>query len=981
MLNALLFLYLLHLALSSFAVVSSTFIDDAHHLDFHHALLGPPLETHTFFHRPSAHSKGSLIYTLSQRGIIGAVNPKDGNIIWRQRLQRDDLPPKGNGLLKASTISTSIISGIDRNLQAWHAIDGRLQWTRRTTGPLKAIEVVQKDDSSSVIAVHEEQPSKLLITSFELENGLEHWLYQDSSGNTPLSLVVAQDRLFHVSLQPGLLKGVKVRAFELDVATGEKKGETHLFGSEGEISSHESILFAGTIGRNPVVIWSDKAFKNIKLGSLFQSRTVSLHIGPERDETILSVKVHAHSGEETKPHFLLQFEGEKTHWAYVYHIDPATGSVSKAHKLDAMPGRGAFATSSLGSDVFFVRHSSKGVSFTSSLQPTPFQTWQTSMEPNTLVGGRAVLHAIAEVAPRGTSNHSVRSVVSTLSGEWKMIRSGEISWVRNEGIAGVLAAKFAGTASNQDLARELAIEGQYGIIPAYFHRIKRHIKDLQALMSESASLLQSLLETSGHLQGIHRTERSRGKFGFGQIVILATAAGKLAALDMGKAGKIVWTQQIVSLKPNAQWNLQNIEINGGIALVFFGQGGIVKIAVSDGTIVHRQMPNDQTTSAIEADAQTIHGQRGSSSNGSDEILHEHQNRTHDGDVITVTRSDNKTIDGWKLVDAKRLHAWSFRAPSCESIIDAVYRPADESLASIGRVLGDRNVLYKYSNPNMVLVTAKDTCHSSVSFYLLDSASGRLFFTFSHSDVDLTRPISSILSGNFIAYSSFSKSNAIEGPQHESRELVGYNLGICELYASPFLNDRGPLNTGSNSSSLQSPLSDAEDTTPLHAITQSYLVSEPISHITLTTTLQGITPSSLLFIAPNSNSVVAIPRYILDPRRPIGRDPSSSEIEEGLFRYNPAVELDPKWHLTHERQLLGLSKILTNPTNLESTSLVFAFGDVDIFGTRISPIGSFDILGKEFSKFQLILTVAALAVGTAILAPMVCMAANSITILF
>ena len=50
--------------------------------------------------------------------------------------------------------------------------------------------------------------------------------------------------------------------------------------------------------------------------------------------------------------------------------------------------------------------------------------------------------------------------------------------------------------------------------------------------------------------------------------------------------------------------------------------------------------------------------------------------------------------------------------------------------------------------------------------------------------------------------------------------------------------------------------------------------------------------------------------------------------------------------------------------------MFGFGKLDLFGSRVSPIGAFDILGKGFSKIQLVLTLAALAVGTTLVAPFV-----------
>jgi hypothetical protein len=110
-------------------------------------------------------------------------------------------------------------------------------------------------------------------------------------------------------------------------------------------------------------------------------------------------------------------------------------------------------------------------------------------------------------------------------------------------------------------------------------------------------------------------------------------------------------------------------------------------------------------------------------------------------------------------------------------------------------------------------------------------------------------------------------------------------------------------------------------------------------------------------------------HVLSARRP-HREPTPAEREEGIFKYHPYLELAGPWTLSHQRELLGIRDIVVSPTSMESTSLVFAFGDLDIFGTRVAPIGTFDVLGKGFGKLQLIGTVLATAIGTAVLAPMV-----------
>jgi hypothetical protein len=140
-------------------------------------------------------------------------------------------------------------------------------------------------------------------------------------------------------------------------------------------------------------------------------------------------------------------------------------------------------------------------------------------------------------------------------------------------------------------------------------------------------------------------------------------------------------------------------------------------------------------------------------------------------------------------------------------------------------------------------------------------------------------------------------------------------------------------------------------------------------MSVTQTRQGITSRQLLAVLADSASIIGIPRGVIDPRRPVNRDPSKNEQMEGLVRYAPVIEFDPKWQLNHAREVLGIKEVITSPAVLESTSLIFAYG-LDVFGTRLSPSFNFDMLGKDFNKFQMLATVAALAVVTFVVTPLV-----------
>ena len=75
----------------------------------------------------------------------------------------------------------------------------------------------------------------------------------------------------------------------------------------------------------------------------------------------------------------------------------------------------------------------------------------------------------------------------------------------------------------------------------------------------------------------------------------------------------------------------------------------------------------------------------------------------DGSYI-VTIGDNGQAMGWTIGQSAR-RLWTLRPSPGFKLINAVGRASHDPVASIGTVLGDRSVLYKYLSPNLVLLTA------------------------------------------------------------------------------------------------------------------------------------------------------------------------------------------------------------------------------------------------------------------------------------
>ena len=61
------------------SVVGALHADEAGVIDWHHKLIGIPLKGSTFLHKPVAGS-GALSFTLTDRDVLAALNPRDGAI-------------------------------------------------------------------------------------------------------------------------------------------------------------------------------------------------------------------------------------------------------------------------------------------------------------------------------------------------------------------------------------------------------------------------------------------------------------------------------------------------------------------------------------------------------------------------------------------------------------------------------------------------------------------------------------------------------------------------------------------------------------------------------------------------------------------------------------------------------------------------------------------------------------------------------------
>ncbi|KAF4822087.1 ER membrane protein complex subunit 1 [Colletotrichum siamense] len=953
------------LLLAASSLVGAVFVDEVGDIDYHHELIGVPQVETTFFHKPRKDDKASLLYSLSDVGVVGAVNPSNGAVVWRQFLTGNIT--NGGGHLRAAEGEDWVVSAYGNTVQAWNAMSGRSVWWTDFTGDIRDLEVMELTENGrkDVLALFEEEDGSSTLRRLNGKDGSVVFEFHDTSKTVPLQVSNNIEKIFVVSLY-GSANSYGVRVSVHDTVDGRRVDDISL-GSKGDVQTKEDLLLVGANSASPIIAWTDAAHSKLKVNVL---GTKTKQEFPLPADT-LEVAIHAPHHLQSEPHFLVHSRTKAGNKGEVYHVNIKNNAITRDHELPLLPGLGAFSTSSEGANVWFTRITEEEVILTSSSSHAILGRWPYKAGTESV----SAIHAVSEVIKKAGDNFAVRCAAVTTSDDWLLVRNGEQAWSRPEGLTGGVAAAFAEIPESEDLAKTLEAEAHSSVLSAYIHRVTRHIDDLAYLPDYLASIPQRLVSSITGAE-VSKTEGlSRDAFGFNKLVVLATRRGKLFGLDVGKHGKVIWKLDAFKIPRGSSWDVKGIFVEDAKSHVTVrGFHGEYVVAKTDTGKMVDVMPEGswaQTQAAAIVDSPSGPWLAPVGIGGAI------------GDIpaawapkqTVVVRGTNGELKGLTYINedgtAKEQVAWEFTPPAGYEIVNIATRPVHDPIASIGRVLGDRKVRYKYLNPNTIVVSTVNAAKSTLSVSLLDSVSGEVLHSTSYEGVDTDKNVECTLSENWFVCTFFGeyalKDDA--GQPQSGQSLKGYQIVVSDLYESDYANDRGPLGDAANFSSTD-PVETPTGAPLPSVISQAWILSAPLAALAVTQTRQGITSRHVLGYLPQSHAIVGLPRQLLEPRRPIGRDPTPAEMEaEGLVRYHPALEIDPRQVITHQRDVIGIQKIITSPTIVESTSLIFSFG-VDVFGTRATPSFAFDILGKGFNKISLISTVLALTVGVAVLGPIV-----------
>jgi len=166
---------------------AAIYIDEVNHVDFHHALLGAPSPDSTFFLKPSTSSNASLLYTVSDKSILGAVNPRDGSLVWRQDLSRSaSVPTGGASILRGLDENNAVVGAAGDYISSWSALDGKLVWEDKITdGSITDLELLELEDASATsstrdtIALVGNGNGAGIVRRLDGDSGKIKWEYKD----------------------------------------------------------------------------------------------------------------------------------------------------------------------------------------------------------------------------------------------------------------------------------------------------------------------------------------------------------------------------------------------------------------------------------------------------------------------------------------------------------------------------------------------------------------------------------------------------------------------------------------------------------------------------------------------------------------------------------------------------------------------------------------------------------------------------------
>ncbi|KAK9450095.1 uncharacterized protein V1518DRAFT_412976 [Limtongia smithiae] len=904
-------------------IATALFDDEAFVIDWHHAALGLIPGPENIVISPG------FITSFSSAGVLAGIDALTGAVRWRHHVV--DATSPEHAVLKSLDDSTVLLAGASANdkqithLSAWLDRSGYSAWDA-FLGIGAPVDVAVRATSDVLVL-----GSKGMVSQVRGRTGAVNLEIQLPEGSFPVAICVI----------PDTYNGPETIAA---LARVQGKGFGYYI-----VSADEPLSEFFVLDQNPAVIGVLKVTgsEHIIYWTLpGEPGTIKLAVLSTEPSTILeilvnqpysSVSLASTAADEIVATFTSM---QASSWAEVYKL--SDGGITFVSKTEAK------STSSV-----FVPAQNKLFE----IAPWLVSVYSVSSDGLILpLSQPAAISLSSEVSFAKCSTAGCLAVL--VNGEIAYVTSptvsghGHVAWSRDESMSDVVTALFVdleveGESSSID---NILFEEHSTPLQAYIHRVKRHWQALGNIPAHIKALVKRLRSGEYTAQPIDPKSSVGDTFGFRKFVVVVTSNGGLRALDTIYGGATVW-------------KLDGVITGEPIVGAVHGSGkGEIIVIGAFGKAVTVDAVAGKVTSEMTVSALSL-GDKIQSlvsfTDGDDAVLgvwtahgalHFLGETTPSKDVYFTKESGN-SVKGYIYHEGALLETWIFTPPEEYTISATATRHPEDQTVSIGLVLGDRSVLYKYLNPNVMAIAAIDSKASSAAVFLIDSVSGRILYSSVHTGegIDTAAGIKMVVGEHWVVYSYWSESVA-----------RGEKIVVLDLFESDIRNERWSSGAKNFSSFTDTPVPYVQG--------QAFLLPSHVQTLAVTRSRFGITSRDVI-AGMSSSQIITLPKRVLDARRPVNREPSNVEKEEGLMKYEAAVGDDRRIVISHAYEVHGTKKIITTPATLESTVLVFSYG-LDLFFTRLTPSQPFDMLAKSFNKSQLLMTISGLLIAVRVVGPMV-----------
>lgn len=920
------------------------------------------------------------LFVGTESNVVAALNSRTGSIIWRQVLEESE------GALDTLLYRENLLVSSSSNgkyLRSWDTSNGALLWESlaRSASSVKEVTSPFHGWSGLRTALVEDKENDLVISlafnmvkAFSPQDGSVKWSH-DSSGQTAdyFNFQHSSGDLYLIGIQ----NDVDIVIKKLSVETGEVKGERRI--GAPWIGNGASCTFVKSLNLVCAEIFSN----SIHLISVSdESATVktlsltSLGLGVE-DLAVSKPSLHSFgsfsNSWDERSEFLLKLS--KTQQLVLkLNSDRSLKLLAKFTEPSLLSAAELGNKAILASVTPITEESSE-------IKCYDLDDWrllQDMSQKVAMVDRGEAADALLYLFNKKENELGYRVLLTTTDHAVLLIQfPGRIMWSREEALADITAVEvvelpFSPSQANfETLQEEFGAHPNDDILSMFIHRIRAQVKQFQVLVKQFQAFVKAQQEHGFFAESTDNEEEqlTRDQFNLRKLIIIVTSSGKIFGLNSAD-GSIVWKYFLPALAPFSQNEKKYSLLYTQRTVAHFPLTAqcivLGKSRTSEGSLIHvfnpitgkptspghlkgNQLPYRVVQSMLLPHTDAKHTKilllLDSSLN-----VHVFPRTTDAIEIVSKASSsifffladkEKNNLKGYMLLSDTQKNVfhvrdmWNVNFPHSQQTISNIASKSPlEHVHSQGKVLGDRRVLYKYLNPNLIAVGTEVTQQSKpgISIYLIDAVTGLIIFHTRHKSAK--GPIHMVHSENWLVYCLYNT---------KSRR---YELTVLEMYDGY---------TERNSTALSS-----FEPPPMPIILQqSYIFPTTVRTATVTITERGITHKTLLF-GLQTGYIWSLPKNFLDPRRKFL--PTQQDREEGLHPYIPELTANPLAFINYNQTVASINGVYTAGSGLESTCLVFAYG-LDLYWTRITPSRMFDVLKEDFDYWFILGTLGILVLVT------------------